>query len=138
MKDVAVVGLVGTTFGFFLARIGFSSWDQVHAMFTFSDLRLFLTFCTAVAVLVVTWRVIGRFATIGARRDIHPGILPGGVLFGMGWAICGACPSIALVQIGEGQLGGLLTLTGIFAGNWLYSIVHERKLRWSTGSCLDD
>ncbi|MBK8940052.1 MAG: YeeE/YedE family protein [Polyangiaceae bacterium] len=55
----------------------------------------------------------------------------------VGWALSGACPSIALVQLGEGQLGGLVTLVGIFAGNFVYSIVHERHFRWSTSSCVD-
>ena len=59
----------------------------------------------------------------------------GGVLFGAGWALTGACPSIALVQLGEGKLGALVTLVGIFAGNALYAAVHERYFRFSVGSC---
>lgn len=125
-------------FGFALSRIGFSSWDQVHRMFTFADLRLTLTFASAVAFLAVAWIVIAR--TTGASwapRRLHPGTIAGGALFGVGWALTGACPSIALVQLGEGQLGAVLTLVGIFAGNWLYSVVHERYFRWSAASCVD-
>jgi uncharacterized membrane protein YedE/YeeE len=63
--------------------------------------------------------------------------LAGGALFGVGWALSGACPSIALVQLGEGQLGALVTLAGIFLGNLAYSAIHDRYFRWSTQSCAD-
>ncbi|MBK6516766.1 MAG: YeeE/YedE family protein [Polyangiaceae bacterium] len=138
MREPIVVGIIGVGFGFALSRMGFSSWDEVHAMFTFSDLRLLLSFMLSVALLTVSWVLIKK--TTGASwpvRGVHPGTLVGGALFGVGWALSGACPSIALVQLGEGQLGGLVTLVGIFAGNFVYSIVHERHFRWSTSSCVD-
>jgi uncharacterized protein len=129
---------LGLGLGFALSRIGFSSWDQVHAMFTFSDLRLFFTFVGGVIALGAAWLVVARAS--GASfpvKAVHPGIVPGGILFGVGWALCGACPAIALVQVGEGQAGGLLTLAGILAGNWVYAVVHERYFRWTTASCAD-
>lgn len=139
MKDDVGIVLVGLTLGFALSRIGFSSWDEVHRMFTFADLRLLFTFIAAAAILVVAWIIIARVsAPRWARRPIHRGSLAGGVLFGVGWAVCGACPGIAFVQLGEGQLGALATIAGIFGGNWLYSIVHERYFRWSAASCVDD
>jgi uncharacterized membrane protein YedE/YeeE len=133
--------LLGLLMGFVLSRIGFSSWDQVHAMFTFSDLRMFLAFCTAVFLLGVSWLVIARAARSPLsfrKRPIHRGTVVGGLLFGAGWALSGACPSIALVQLGEGQLAAGYTLLGIFAGNWLYAALHTRYLRWDTGSCVDE
>lgn len=138
MKEPVVVAFTGVFFGFALSRIGFSSWDEVHRMFTFSDLRLLFTFMSAVAFLAVAWIVLARLT--GAKwspRNLHPGTLAGGALFGIGWALSGACPSIAMVQLGEGQLGAGITLVGIFAGNWLYSVVHERWFRWSAASCVD-
>jgi uncharacterized protein len=138
VKTKAAVGAVGLLLGFSLSRIGFSSWDEVHSMFTFSDLRLFLTFCFGVTALTLAWVVVQRFSNPAwTPRPIHPGTLPGGALFGLGWALCGACPAIALVQFGEGQIGGLFTLTGILAGNWLYAAVHERFFRWTPGVCAD-
>jgi uncharacterized membrane protein YedE/YeeE len=68
----------------------------------------------------------------------HAGTLIGGILFGVGWALTGACPSIALVQLGEGQLPAIFTLVGIVIGNFLYSVVHQRYLKWDTQNCLDD
>jgi uncharacterized membrane protein YedE/YeeE len=138
MKGRVSVAAVGLLLGFSLSRIGFSSWDEVHSMFTFHDLRLFLTFCSGVVLLAGAWEVVRRvWAPRVGVRPIHPGTLPGGVVFGLGWALCGACPAVALVQMGEGQLGGLFTLAGILTGNWVYASVHERFFRWSPGVCLD-
>lgn len=138
MKNKIAVGAVGLLLGYSLSRIGFSSWDEVHAMFTFADLRLFLTFCLGVTTLTVVWAIVRRVSQPKWNaRAIHPGTLPGGLLFGLGWALCGACPAIALVQAGEGQLGGFVTLAGILGGNWLYAAVHERLFRWSPGVCAD-
>jgi uncharacterized membrane protein YedE/YeeE len=136
-RKVGVVA-VGLLLGFSLSRIGFASWDEVHAMFTFADLRLFLTFCAGVTILAAAWLVVGRVSSPSwSVRPIHPGTLPGGVLFGLGWAVCGACPAVALVQMGEGQMGGAFTLAGILAGNWAYAAVHERFFRWTPGVCLE-
>jgi hypothetical protein len=138
MRTKATLALVGLLLGFTLSRAGFSSWDEIHSMFTFHDLRLFLAFLTGVLALAVAWAIVRRVSTPSwSPRPIHPGTLPGSLLFGLGWAISGACPAIALVQVGEGRMGGAFTLTGILAGNWLYAAVHERFFRWTAGSCSD-
>ena len=141
MKHALLTVALGVVLGLTLSRIGFSSWDEVHAMFVFSSLRMFLGFCVAVAVLFVAFRVFAKLAparTHFRERPIHKGTLIGSLLFGAGWALSGACPSIALVQLGEGQLAAGWTLLGIFAGNWLYGAVHARYLHWDTASCLDE
>lgn len=138
MKQTGMTLLLGVVFGFCLSRIGFTSWDEVHAMFTFGDLRLTIAFGIAVALLSVGWVAVRRLRPNDpafAPRPIHRGTLVGGALFGAGWALTGACPSIALVQLGEGKLGALVTLVGIFVGNALYAAVHERFFRFSVGSC---
>jgi uncharacterized membrane protein YedE/YeeE len=141
LKDAIGTALVGAGLGFILSRLGFSSWDEVHRMFTFQSYRLTLAFAAGVAALSLGWYVVRMLSNkppAWSRRRIHPGTVAGGVLFGAGWALSGACPSIALVQLGEGKLWALYTLVGIFAGNWLYSLVHERYFRWSATSCVDD
>jgi uncharacterized protein len=138
-RDVLGVGAIGLLLGFSLSKIGFSSWDEVHAMFTFQRFHLLTAFVMGLVVLVPTWAIIR--STSSPRwvpRPIHQGTLAGGVLFGVGWALSGACPSVAAVQIGEGQWGGLFTLLGMFGGNYLYSVVHQRWFRFSVGTCIDD
>ncbi len=129
---------LGVVFGVALAFIGFTSWDEVHRMFAFSDLRLTLTFATAVVVLFVAWKIWARFGEVRVSpRPIHRGTLPGGVLFGAGWAICGSCPSIAFVQLGEGQLGALSAIAGMVLGNLLFATLNGRVLQVPATSCAE-
>lgn len=138
-RDLAGVALVGLGLGYALSRIGFSSWDEVHAMFTFQKFDLLIAFVVGLVVLVPVWAIVRKVSRPRwLPRPIHQGTLAGGLLFGAGWALSGACPSIAAVQIGEGQLGGLFTLAGMFGGNFLYSLAHERWFRWSASTCVDD
>jgi len=128
------VALLGAALGFGLSRIGFSDWGEVHRMFRFADLRLFLTFVGGVALTMAGFWVAARGMRL-TPRPMHRGIVPGGVLFGVGWALCGACPSIMLVQLGEGQLPAVVTLVGVVAGTALYPRVHRAFFRWDPGTC---
>jgi uncharacterized protein len=126
---------LGLTFGFVLGNSGFSSWGEVHRMFTFQDLRLTLMFGGAVFLIGAGLLLLAPDARQKFLRPVHPGIVPGGVLFGVGWALCGACPSIVLVQIGEGQLPALLAMSGALMGTFAYGKIHQKFFRWDPGSC---
>lgn len=139
MRQALGTFVTAVVFGFVLSRVGFASWDQVHAMLTLTDLRLLLTFGAAVVVLFVAWRVIKAVSNpVWRTSSVHPGSFVGGMAFGIGWAFTGACPATAWVQLGEGKLAAALTVVGIFLGNALYGVVHERYLRWSSGSCVSE
>lgn len=122
----------GTAFGFGLSRIGFADYGAVHRMHTFAELRMFLAFAGAVVLSAV---VFAKLVPRGAfPRRLHRGTIPGSLLFGVGWALTGACPAIALVQLGQGRLASLVTVTGIIVGTWLHRRAQAR-LRWDGGSC---
>jgi len=126
-------GLFGLALGFVLSEAGFSDYAELHRMFTFQDLRLLLTFAGAVAVAMAGFSLLCRDDVLPAR-PIHRGTVPGGVLFGVGWALCGACPAIALVQIGEGRGAAVASAIGIGAGIWAAQAL-RRRWRWDLGSC---
>jgi uncharacterized membrane protein YedE/YeeE len=126
--------IYGLLFGFVLSRTGFTNYAEVHNMFVFADLRLIFTFGGTVAVLAVAYALLTRKAK-PESKPFHKGTIPGGILFGAGWALTGACPAIVMVQVGEGQLIALATVAGILVGTWLYPKVHARFFKWDTGSC---
>ncbi len=139
MLRLAALAL-GACFGLVLSRIGFTSWDEVHRMFVLGDLRMLLAFALSLPIASAVWFLCRRLFPDRVKfrvRPIYKGTLAGGALFGAGWALSGACPSIALVQLGEGQLAAVLTIAGIFGGNWLYAYIHQRYLRWDAGTCVD-
>jgi uncharacterized membrane protein YedE/YeeE len=59
------------------------------------------------------------------RKPWHRGAIWGGLLFGAGWALSGACPGTSLVQVGEGKLVALFTVVGILTGTYLYGWVRS-------------
>jgi hypothetical protein len=124
----------GVLLGFSLSRIGFSSYDELHKMFVFADWRMFFTFAGALVLTTLMFQVVLR-RRFKVSRPIHKGTVLGGILFGLGWALAGGCPSIPLVQLGEGKVLALFTVTGIVAGVLVFRFVQRRYLRWDVGSC---
>ena len=134
--EAAGVLLLSVGLGYVLTRAGFADPAEVYAMFRFEDLRLVLAFGLAVALLVPAWPLIRRLQPVRwPSRRIHPGTIPGGVLFGVGWALCGACPSIAFVRLGGQEWTALYVIAGMVVGNLAYGAAHRRWFRWPADSC---
>jgi uncharacterized membrane protein YedE/YeeE len=143
MKHLLMGGF-GLALGFTISAAGFSDWDEVHRMFSLglsdggpsaANLRLIFAFAGALALAFAGFRLLAREDKIPVK-PIRKGTILGGVLFGAGWALTGACPGAVLVQLGEGKLLALVTLAGVLAGMWL----HERARRafhWPRHSCVD-
>ncbi len=133
-KKYLIYSLLGTAMGFILARIGFADYDEINKMFAFIDFRLLSTFAGSVAVLMVVGFLFrGRFPN--QDKFIQPGTVPGSMLFGFGWAVTGACPSLVFVQLGQGRLPAVMTLFGIYLGVVLYRKMHAKYFLWDVGSC---
>ncbi len=112
--------VMGAALGFALSSMGFTSWDEVHAMFTLADPRLHLTFALGVTLLGIVYAIIrARSAPAWPPRPLEARTVVGSIVFGVGWALSGACPGVVLAQLGEGRLHALLALGGIFLGNRL-------------------
>ena len=118
---VVVPGLI---LGFVVARLGFGDFDELHQMLVFRDLRLLFAFALAACLSIAAFAALRQRLTLPPVR-FHRGTLPGAFLFGVGWAVCGACPGVALVQLGQGKALAAVTLAGIFGG----ILLHDRLFR---------
>lgn len=134
IKEHFLHGLFGLIMGYALSRIGFTNYTELHKMFIFADLRMFLTFAGAVGITMLGFAILTRGDRI-PRKLYSKGTMLGSVLFGVGWAISGACPSIALVQLGEGRLAAAFTVMGILLGVWMYRRIAMGAFRFDTGVC---
>lgn len=134
MKDHLSYGLFGLAMGMIMSFVGFTSYDEVHKMFTLQDFRLIFVFFGAVALLIVGFAILSRHRSI-PKKQYNKGTIPGSMLFGAGWAICGSCPSIALVQLGEGQLAAVFVIFGIFFGVWSYRRLAAGSIKLDSGIC---
>jgi len=126
--------IFGTVMGVTLSMGGFADFEQVHKLFLFQNISLLLVFIGAIVLTMM------GFFTLFRKRDIprkvyNSGTVPGSIMFGIGWAMTGACPSIALVQLGEGKLAALLTIGGILAGVWIYRKIAAPSFQLDTGVC---
>jgi len=133
-RVIAANAVFGLLLGFSLSHIGFGDFGEVHRMFTFADLRLVLTFGGAVALCAAGFALLARRWRF-VSRPAQAASAVGGVVFGLGWALSGACPGIVLVQLGEGRMMAGLTLGGIFAGTWLFGLAQRRFGIGVTESC---
>jgi hypothetical protein len=128
--------ILGASFGFILSRAGATTYDFYAGLFLFEDLQLLWVIAVAAGIGAVGVQVFKRFKTKSLidqkplalkGKPYKKSLIPGSLLFGMGWGLAGACPGTALVMLGEGKLGALVTLFGILAGTYIYGLQMSRS-----------
>jgi len=134
LKPYLRVAPFGLFLGFSLSQMGFTNFGEVNRMLTLISFRLTFTFMMAVVLISIGFFLLDR-SQIGLQKPIHKGIVPGSILFGVGWALTGTCPAVIISQIGEGYLPALITLAGLVMGMILYKKIHARYFSWDPGSC---
>jgi uncharacterized protein len=123
------VFLVGAYFGIVLVKSEVVRWQRVHDMFLFREAHMYLIIATGIVVAAIAMQLIKRFhvKTIDGEpitykpKPFHKGVIPGGILFGAGWAITGACPGPIYAQVGAGAWMALATLAGAILGMYAYA-----------------
>ena len=124
----------GALFGFLLSRARATDYATIVRMFFFTDLHLFGVIGLAIASAAIglfLLRKSGAAALSGESiciraKPMHRMVFAGGLIFGTGWALSGACPGTALAQLGEGKLYALATVFGILLGTWLQRAFSSR------------
>jgi uncharacterized membrane protein YedE/YeeE len=143
MRSLFANVAMGLFFGIAFSRTGVHEFDHIHGMFTFSDFHMYGVLGSAVAVAAVglfvfrksKMKMANGLSFAGKRKELSAGNVPGGLLFGVGWAITGACPGTSFLQVGSGYLLGLATLAGLSVGVLVYRPVHKRLFSWEADTC---
>ncbi len=126
--------LAGVFFGFTLSRSGASDYNYIYHMFTGENLKLALLMGTAIivgAIGMILLKALGNKDVRGKeikinRKPLNKNTVIGGILFGIGWAVSGACPGTVLAQIGEGKVLGLAAFFGMLVGTYIYARVADK------------
>ena len=126
--------VLGILFGIVFVKAEVISWYRIQEMFRFHSFHMYGVIGSAVIVGIISVWIIKTFKikTIQAERVIfykkrfHWGQVIGGIIFGLGWAITGACPGPLFAQIGSGFLVVTVTLLSAIAGTWVYGLLSER------------
>ncbi|WP_128546528.1 DUF6691 family protein [Larkinella soli] len=121
-------GLVGICFGIVFVKAEILSWFRIQEMFRLDSFHMYGVIGSAVLVGLVSVQLIRRFGvrTLQGepvqiqKKRFHKGLVIGGLLFGIGWAITGACPGPLFGQIGAGYTAVSVTLLSAVGGTWTY------------------
>lgn len=127
--------LTGVLFGIVLTKTEAVSWYRIFEMFRFESFHMYGIIGVAIATGVIGIQIIKR----KHLRDIkgEPIVIPdkekgsarywiGGLLFGLGWGLVGACPGPIFILIGAGFYPVVVILLGALIGTFLYGVLKDR------------
>jgi len=127
--------LLGIVFGIVMAKSEAISWYRIQEMFRFQSFHMYGIIGTAVTLGVIGVALIKKFRI----RDFHGNpilfhpkdrsvvrYLAGGTIFGLGWALSGACPGPMVVNIGYGFFAMAIVFLFAIVGTYLYGVFKER------------
>lgn len=125
---------LGMMFGIVLVKSEVVRWQRIHDMFLFKEPHMYLIIGTAVIVGGLSMWLIKKYEikTIDGEpieykpKPYNKGVIIGGTIFGMGWAITGACPGPIYAQIGAGEWIASFTFIGALIGMYLYGYLRPR------------
>lgn len=126
--------IVGVLFGVAFTKAEIISWFRIQEMFRWQSFHMYGVIGTAILVGVISVRLIKFYniKTVEGKpivfqpKTFHKGQIIGGLLFGFGWAMTGACPGPMFAQIGAGFFVVIVVLLSAIAGTWLYGYFQER------------
>jgi len=125
--------LFGTLFGVILTKAEVISWFRIQEMFMFQSVYMYCIIGSAVVVGALSVFLIKKFnlktisgdPVVFPKKPFNKGVIFGGLIFGLGWAITGACPGPMFALIGNGY--GVFIVTMVFAlfSAWLYGYLQD-------------
>ena len=122
--------LLGVAFGIVLTRSEVLSWFRIQEMFRFQSFRMYGIIGSAVMTATISLELIKRLRLKSASGEIIS-IAPkplgkgvqyaaGGTIFGLGWALTGACPGPLFALVGNGVSVMTVAVISAIAGTWIY------------------
>ncbi|SDC22732.1 DUF6691 family protein [Niabella drilacis] len=126
--------IAGIVFGIVFTKAEVISWFRIQEMFRLQSFHMYGVIGSAVAVGMISIWLIKKFRVktiTGEKIEIQPrkfnkGQIFGGLIFGIGWALTGACPGPLFAQIGTGATVVVITLLSAIAGTWVYGRFREK------------
>lgn len=134
MKNIVYL-LIGTFFGIVMYKSEAASWFRIYEMFQFQSIHMYGLMGTALAVGIIVVQYIkrnkvkditGNPIVIADKDKSVPRYLIGGILFGLGWALAGACPGPMFVMTGAGYFPILVVILGAVLGTWFYGLMKDK------------
>ncbi|QDA62139.1 DUF6691 family protein [Hymenobacter jejuensis] len=125
---------LGTLFGIILTKSEVISWFRIQEMFRFQSFHMYGIIGSAIVVGLLSIQLIkrnrlktihGEPITLTNKKFTH-GTWIGGLIFGLGWALTGACPGPLFAQLGSGVASAAVLIVAALAGTWTYSALRDK------------
>ncbi len=133
MKAIKFI-LIGALFGIIMTKSEAISWFRIQEMFRFQSFHMYGIICSAVILGIIIIAIIKRLQlkdidgatiSIASKPPNYRAALIGGSIFGLGWALTGACPGPLYVLMGNGYIAIIITIISAVLGTYLYGIIKD-------------
>ena len=126
--------IVGIIFGCILIKAEVISWFRIQEMFHFQSFHMYGIIGSAIAIGALSIFIIKKFGIkdsagnpiVIAPKELNKGTVIGGLCFGFGWALTGACPGPLYALVGSGHLIILVVLLSAIAGTFTYGLLKDK------------
>jgi len=128
--------LLGGMFGAVIVEAEVVSWFRIQEMFRFDAFHMYGVIGSAVLTAAISLLAIERLGIRGrggeplglAPKTLGTGVryVAGGAMFGLGWALTGACPGPLVALVGAGTPVMLVAILSALAGTWTYGMLRPR------------
>lgn len=134
MKRYIAYLTIGVFFGIVMFKSEAASWFRIYEMFRFNSFHMYGIIGSAlvIGIIGVQWikrkdvkALGGREMQLNKKQPSIPRYLIGGIMFGLGWALAGACPGPMYVLIGSGYPLILIVVFGAIVGTFVYGLVRD-------------
>ena len=134
MKNLAYI-IIGSFLGIVLYKSEAASWFRIYEMFQFDSFHMYGLIGSAlvVGIVLVQWIKKSRMKSFSGESISIPDkersfyrYIVGGTLFGLGWALAGACPGPIYILVGAGYWPIIIVLVGALLGAFVYGIVRPK------------
>lgn len=127
--------VIGILFGIVMSKAEIISWYRIYEMFKFQSFHMYGIIGSAVMIGMVSMllfkkKVVKTFEgheihVMPKKMGLYRNLL-GGILFGLGWALAGACPGPMFVLVGKGVVSILVVIFGATLGTFFYGALKDK------------
>jgi uncharacterized membrane protein YedE/YeeE len=126
---------IGILFGITMFKSEAASWFRIYEMFKFESFHMYGIIGSALAIGIIVVQMIKRFkikSFYGEEINFNPKekslsrYIIGGIIFGLGWALAGACPGPMFTLIGVGYFPIIIVIISSIIGTFIYGLLREK------------
>ena len=127
MSHVILAGIFGLLFGFILQKSGASNPQRIIDMLRLKDFHLVKVILFAIGLSSLALFALSTLGIIDAHFSVktaYVGVMVGGLIFGLGWAVSGFCPGTSVAALGTGRKDAFIFVGGGLIGAFIFMLIY--------------